>query len=100
LHDWEKNPHLYLTDSEGSFILREMVHLVRREVDLLEVKQNIIILMTKKQKLQQGDQSGLSKKQLKKLKRNLTQRDKLLNKRLTYSTNLKMNRQNRQNRGR
>ena len=22
LHDWEKNPHLYLTDSEGSFILK------------------------------------------------------------------------------
>ena len=23
LHDWEKNPHLYLTDSEGSFILKK-----------------------------------------------------------------------------
>ena len=77
-----------------------MVHLVRREVDQLEVKQNIIILMTRRQRLQQEDQSGLNKKQFKKLKRNLTQREKLLNKRLTYSTNLKMNRQSRQNRGR
>ena len=23
LHDWEKNPHLYLTDSDGSFVLKK-----------------------------------------------------------------------------
>ena len=23
MHDWEKNPHLYLTDSDGSFVLKK-----------------------------------------------------------------------------
>ena len=42
-----------------------MVHLVKREVDLKEVNQNIFIHMGKKQNRQLGEQSPKNKKQLK-----------------------------------
>jgi hypothetical protein len=100
LKDWEENPHLYLTDSDGGFILKNDGTPRKKGEDLKVVSLTMDILMNKKQNKQQDAQSQLNKKQLKRLKDNLNQREKLLDKRLISSVNSKMNRQSRQNRGR
>ena len=35
LKDWEENPHLYLQDNEGNFVLKKTVHLEKKVVDQL-----------------------------------------------------------------